>query len=176
MKNSISGLVIAVLLSFPAIALAAGASGFPTWSSTFTKGRFTVLPAFGGAGVLDKETGLVWEQSPSTLNTFNWFTAVSHCNTSVIGGRAGWRLPSVQELGSILDSTQSNPALPAGNPFTNEQPAAYWAATSDATDPLNKAWVINFSGNGNFATGNSKTATTALVWCVRGGSGVFDAQ
>ena len=59
--------------------------------------RFTVLMDFGGAAVRDNETGLVWEQSPET-KTQNWSGARFHCPSRTIGGRKGWRLPSVHEL------------------------------------------------------------------------------
>jgi len=34
-----------------------------------------------------------------------------------VGGRYGWRLPTIQELHSRIDDTQ-DPALPAGDPFS----------------------------------------------------------
>lgn len=47
---------------------AAGKAVFPpSWNQQINDPRrFTVLAAFGGAAVLDRETGLVWEQSPDT--------------------------------------------------------------------------------------------------------------
>ena len=43
-----------------------------TWDQQINgEGRFKVLSQFGGAAVLDKETGRVWEQSPST-ELFPW--------------------------------------------------------------------------------------------------------
>src|SRR5437899_1639815 len=37
-----------------------------TWEKKISKSRFLVLTDFDGAAVFDKETGRVWEQSPST--------------------------------------------------------------------------------------------------------------
>ena len=38
-----------------------------------------------------------------------------------VGGRKGWRLPSIYELANLVDTTQQNPSLPKGHPFTNIQ-------------------------------------------------------
>ena len=52
------------------------------------------------------------------------------CVNRTTGWQKGRRLPSVHELGSLIDSTKSNPALPTGHPFTNiaTGPKGYWSA------------------------------------------------
>src|SRR5262249_61948747 len=104
--STIVGIAIALAVSLPAAAWAAAASGFPTWSQHFTKGRFTVLPLFNNEAVLDKETGLVWEQSPDSTS-FAWAAAIAHCYQQDVGGRKGWRLPTVEELARLLEPTGS---------------------------------------------------------------------
>jgi Protein of unknown function (DUF1566) len=159
-------------LSAPAPLLAAGASGFPSWSSKFTKGRFTVLPLFNGEAVLDKETGLVWERTPDG-NTHTWFEAVERCYVVNHGDRQGWRLPTMEELSSLVDSTQQSPALSAGHPFIGVQSDTYWTAT---TRPSNQAQAmqldIDTGSTGTFA----KTDPNFKAWCVRGGRGVDGVQ
>lgn len=174
MKKLYSSLiVIGALITFlPVAAMAAGGSGFPTWSSTFTKGRFTVLSLFGGDAVFDKETGLVWEQSPDT-GTSSWYDALSHCNIQEIGGRKGWRLPTIEELASLVDTSQALLTLPAGHPFIAGS-TFYWSATTDASNKDN-AWGVNF-GAGNVFVGGNKGSTTARAWCVRGGQGIDGVQ
>ncbi len=169
---------MALLVIFvPTAALAAGASGFPTWSSKFTKGRFTVLPLFNNKAVFDKETGLVWEQSPST-GTFTWFNALTRCYQLEVGGpggRKGWRLPTIEELATLVDTSNSSPALPSGHPFTltsAQEDASYWSATTFASDSI-IAWRVRFS-DGVVDT-FSKTIDV-LVWCVRGGQGIDGVQ
>ena len=59
----------------------------PSWDQQLPAStRFVVLSNWidaahpsGGAAVLDRKTGLVWEQSPST-STFIWEIAQFHCN------------------------------------------------------------------------------------------------
>ena len=123
--------------------------------------------------VLDKETGLVWERSPST-SAFPWSdptitTAAMHCNKLTLGNRKGWRFPTIQELATLVDPTQSNPALPAGYPFINVQSGVYWSATTNADD-TSFAWYVGFFF-GNVDNVINKSASD-FVWCVRGGQGV----
>jgi hypothetical protein len=145
----------------------------PSWDIVNNnKGRFTVLNAFNKEAVLDKETGLVWEISP-TATAVDWFDAHLACNTKAISNRMGWRVPTIQELTSLVDPSTTNPSLPANHPFQNVS-GAYWAATTDASNNTS-AWEVNFT-TGNVATLGKVNAVPA-VWCVRGqaGSGV-DAQ
>jgi hypothetical protein len=117
--------------------------------------------------VLDKETGLVWEKSPDTT-TRTWANAISYAYNKNVGGRKGWRLPTVEELASLVDLTQSNPAIPSGHPFTNVQLSGYWSATTVA----GTAWDVYFH-NGNVSY--SIEPVPLYVWCVRGGHG-YDAH
>ena len=129
--------------------------------------RFVILAAFNNEAVLDRETGLVWEQSPA-IAPDNWAAIRIQCTSRTTGGRKGWRLPSVHELASLVDPSVAfpGPTLPPGHPFSNNvQSSNYWSATTDAGGPTD-AWFVNFS-NGRVST-DSK-AVTHLDWCVRGG-------
>jgi hypothetical protein len=147
----------------------AGAANVPgAWDQTLeAKKRFEVLTNMNSEAVLDKETGLVWEQSPS-MSTFDWYSAQRHCNRLITGGRLGWRLPTIQELASLMDPTQSNPALPPGHPFGNVQSSIYWSATTSASNPDN-AWFGYFFNVTVFLIPKSESWN---AWCVRGGQGV----
>jgi len=127
--------------------------------------RFKVLTDFGGAAVLDKETGLVWEQSPD--RTQSWLFAQFHCNSRNVGGRKGWRRPTVQELASLIDPTVPfpGPTLPSGHPFSNVQfPFEYWSATT-FTGAASSAWFVFF---GVVVVGIDDKPLFKFVWCVRG--------
>jgi hypothetical protein len=128
--------------------------------------RFVILPAFNSDAVLDKETGLVWEKSPATT-AGNSSSARSTCANKAVGGRKGWRLPSMPELASLVDPSVASPGptLPQGHPFLNIQPSNYWSASAHVENPT-LTWGVGF-GNGN-VLGVSK-AFDNRVWCVRGG-------
>jgi Protein of unknown function (DUF1566) len=105
----------------------------PSWDQTLPANtRFIVLSNFNNEAVLDRETGLVWQRTPSNTET-TWGIAVNvECRFSAAtGGRMGWRLPSLVELQSLVDPKQSNPSLPAGHPFLGVKTVGdYWSSTT----------------------------------------------
>jgi uncharacterized protein DUF1566 len=150
----------------------------PSWDQQIPAAqRFIVLSNWNSEAVLDRETGLVWERSPVSVTRIGWFDAIAECEGLAVASRLGWRLPSVQEVTSLIDPTQSNPTLPAGSPFqgiTGLFGGVFWtAATSEADASTAKA--VDFS-NGTI-TLRTKVPIIPLVegarfWCVRGGSSV----
>jgi len=137
----------------------------PTWDQVLPAAdRFKLV--MGGVAVLDKETGLVWEKSPST-SSMVWANGFLFCWRKTLGFRMGWRLPTVEELASLVDPRFSHPSLASGHPFTNVRLAAYCSATTLATD-TSAAWYVEFyTGQVN---AYPKTFPV-FVWCVRGGRG-----
>jgi hypothetical protein len=156
------------------LAGAAGAVDLRDWGRKFpTSERFVVLPQFGNEAVLDKETQLVWQRSPSP-GTAIWSGAVNHCFLRVQGGRLGWRLPTVPEFLSLIvwpDAPFGSPALPTGHPFTNVPNGLFWTSTlprDPSGQPQTRAFAasINFGGSTLFVV---PLAQHRFRWCVRGG-------
>ena len=91
--------------------------------------------------VVDNNTGLTWEKSPST-DTYTWENRATHCNelnSSNYGGRSNWRVPNPLELLTILDNSRYDPAINSN--FTG-------ITTSDGT----KLWTNSeYKGNTNYA-------------------------
>ncbi|MFN0316803.1 MAG: DUF1566 domain-containing protein [Burkholderiales bacterium] len=176
MKNlwtCVSGVCVVMSLGLSSTAQAASAVGpyyaMPAWDQTLPAAtRFIVLTNMASQAVLDRETGLVWEQSPGTTGR-TWQDAQEHCMDKTVGDRDGWRLPTVQEQKSLVDRNQRNPSLPAAHPFIGVQPSSYWSATSYALNS-NSAWTVSFFAGGAFIV--PKSLNSVPVWCVRGGQGV----
>jgi hypothetical protein len=159
-------------------ALPVAADPLTSWDTVMNgPARFRVLPGFNNAAVLDRETGLVWERSPDT-GTRNWLVAHRFCIDRAVGNRTrkGWRLPTVQELLSLVDPTRDAPSLPASHPFSNVQSDFYWSATTFGENPA-LAWGAGFE-NDLTEPGARFTSKTLefFVWCVRSGHGGPDVQ
>jgi hypothetical protein len=135
----------------------------PSWHQILPSEERFVL-AMNDEAVLDKETGLVWEKSPST-STYTWANALYHCAMLEVGGRKGWHLPTIEQLATLVDSSQTSPSLPGGHPFLNVQSAVYYSSTTVEGNSAN-AWYVYFD-NGS-VSGYSK-AFGGYAWCVRGG-------
>jgi hypothetical protein len=148
----------------------------PTWSQILPDERRYVL-ALEGAGVLDKETGLVWERGPKFVldpQGFSWASAFTYCVTKTTGSgpshRGGWRLPSIEERASLGFGGE---VFLSDSPFDGDcsdgsclADVFYWTSTTSQSDP-NQAWTA--SGRGNLGT--VQKANIHSAWCVRGSVG-----
>ena len=153
----------------------------PSWSQSLdstdgepdgcNSSRFKCV--FGGVAVLDMETGLVWERTPSN-NYTDWLPSIDACVQKMVGNRGGWRLPRAEEIFSLIDRSSGLPRLPASHPFTGLQDACcYYSTTTVATDQ-SKAWGLSSDlyQHMNSPCQMPKTAIGfGLYWCVRGGMG-----
>lgn len=118
--------------------------------------------ALDGNAVLDRETKLLWEKSPSD-ERFTWSAARAHCHRSVVGNRSGWRLPSIEELLSLNHSGQNFP-------FTGiTHNALFWSETLGyQTEGHTEALIGAVIPPRVFpAPGRSTADTNPKAWCVR---------
>lgn len=127
--------------------------------------RFTVLAEFNHEAVRDNTTGLVWELSPR-LEVYDWDWAHRQCSASTAGGRTGWRVPTVEELSSLVDASSMDLKLPASHPFTHVESAIYWSATKHNSNS-GYALFVNLSSGRSAAL---EKYMASFVWCVRGGN------
>lgn len=107
----------------------------------FPSPRFTDR---GNGTVRDNLTGLIWLQQASCFGYQTWAQALTAANTLASGScgltdgsvPGDWRLPNIRELQSLIDfGAPSNPALPAGYPFSGVQVDGYWSSTTYPVNP-----------------------------------------
>lgn len=134
--------------------------------------------AMGGEAVLDKQTGLIWARDAQILGKkVNWEEGGKLSENIEIGGNKGWRLPTRDELITLLDTSQSEPALPEGHPFLNIKDLAtasgsgvsggyqYWTSTDFQNDNT-YVWMVSFHF-GNVMKSHKLMDIT--IWPVRDG-------
>nr|MBP8815917.1 DUF1566 domain-containing protein [Desulfobulbus sp.] len=102
--------------------------------------RFTVT----GEVVRDRLTGLAWaRRADPGGEPVAWQEAldrVSAWNDEHGTAQLVWRLPTINELASLVDCDAHSPALPAGHPFIGLQDG-YWSATTSFFE-CDWAWVL----------------------------------
>jgi len=95
----------------------------------------------------------------------DWQTAldkVAELNYKKIGGKSSWRLPNINELESLTDCSQSDPALPAAHLFVELQDT-YWSSTTSYFE-TDWAWVY-YLVKGALGVG-FKSQPDSFVWPV----------
>lgn len=148
----------------------------PTAHATYTSDYTTT----------DNATGLVWKTcsqglsgatcasgtavlptwANAELDATNGCKSLNTANSgSGYAGRTNWRLPTVQELSTLVDAGKTTaPKIDAAFPAT--QSANYWSSTTSATGTGNALYV---TFNGNVANVNTATkGTSSYVRCVSG--------
>lgn len=110
-----------------------------------------------GGLVYDWTTGLTWQQTDAGSRT--WDDALSYCPT--LG--AGWRLPSLTELQTIVDESKADVAIDSGA-FPNTPHEGFWTSSPLAGDSTS-AWDVRFNTSGWTAWGDR--TLHYRVRCVR---------
>jgi len=137
-----------------------GQDGEWRYGAAWPEPRFEVL----AAGVLDRLTRLLWRRHANlTSQPVVWREALA----AVAGieredsGRV-WRLPTINELESLVDSAAHSPALPAGHPFSDLRDI-YWSSTTSLFEP-DWAWAL-YLEKGATGVGQKRFAQFS-VWAV----------
>lgn len=123
--------------------------------------------------VTDNLTGLIWLKNANCFNSNTWLQALSAANTLASGAcnltdnsvAGNWRLPNVNELESLIDLQNINPALPTQNAFGNVQSQYYWTSSTFISDKTTAIVV----GIGNGSVVNGVKGNSYYIWPVRSG-------
>jgi len=136
-----------------------------------TPQSFTLNENDEGNTVTDNNTGLIWEESPSTY-TYTWDDAPNHCNelnSSNYGGYNDWRLPTVKELLTtfkyIIPDYDDIDDDGIDDDDDTDEVVWTWASQEYKGDS-EEAWAAGFTTPG--LNHYLKTDTDTKVRCVRG--------
>jgi hypothetical protein len=121
-----------------------------------------------GGTVLDRMTGLRWERTPSYQppvldpETTRHASARRYCDALIMNGQAGFRVPSMKELQTLVDETRVGIAIDPGV-FPGATGSDYWSSTF-VSDELRSAWLVRFSDGFSLY---AELDAPNLVRCVR---------
>jgi len=108
--------------------------------------------------VVDCATGLMWQRSGSEAQEWEWQTApnyVRRINAEKFAGFNDWRLPTIEELSSLLEPRKNNKGLYISEIFDNK--AGFWSSDDwILTGGTPCAWAAGFDYGGIFQ-GGAKT-------------------
>ncbi len=96
----------------------------------------------GDRVVIDHATGLMWHQF-GAMDDMNWNKAkqwVDGLNSRGYAGYSDWRLPTVEEAASLVESEKKNGVLYIDSAFYSIQA---WIWTGDKCGP-GKVWSVNY--------------------------------
>jgi hypothetical protein len=110
-----------------------------------------------GGLVLDETTGLTWQKNLDP-GSYTWSDAGAYCT----GLGAGWRVPSLTELQTIVDDAKEYPAADL-DVFPGTPHDDFWTSSANA-DGTGSAWYIDFFYG---ATDSDVPTRTFRVRCVR---------
>jgi hypothetical protein len=126
--------------------------------------------------VTDNYTRLTWQQADSSAatgaTTIPWAQSAAYCTALALNGHT-WRLPSINELATLVDEARVGPAINRtafpGTKYGSRSNNWYWANRVYGTSTY--GWAINFddgfTGYNSGASGDWNYFTGAWVRCVR---------
>ena len=106
----------------------------------------------GDGTITESVTGLMWQKATAP-GTYTWDQAKAYCENLALGGQSDWRLPTRNELQSIVNYNAYNPAAFTAF-FPDTVASDYWSSTTYAYG-TDYAWIVSF-GFGS-VNGFSKT-------------------
>ena len=138
----------------------------------------------GDGTITDENTGLMWQKTPD-FKHHNYYDAFYYVDSLEIGGYTDWRMPTIKELYSLLNSNgelfpedleKSQPYLDTDYfdfEYDKRMPYAgqYWSSTKYVKGPLQNIKMEGAFGF-NFADGHIKAYETGLYF--DGSEGVHD--
>ena len=114
----------------------------------------------------DKLTGLMWAKDGNAAGAKNWTDAKTYANTLNLCGYNDWRLPTINELASLVNySDKDSPShWLNSNGFNNIQLGPYWSSSDYS---LSGGYACGVNMNFGYV-GNSSQKFNNSVLPVRG--------
>jgi len=116
----------------------------PKVQSAFMTNRFTMKSLNQGEVIIDRSTGLMWQQTISSQRmaysmAIDW---IKDLNRRGFAGFRDWRLPTLEEAMTLLERIPNSDGLYIDPVFPSRK--RLWMWTSEKKD-ANLVWYVNFN-------------------------------
>lgn len=116
-----------------------------------------------GKIVTDTKLGLMWQDdSPAKSAKKSWKSAKRYCHNLSLGGYSDWRLPSYDELLTIVDYDRHKPAIMPS--FKHVVNTSYYSSSQYVAIEEGYSWYVDFTNGG---TKHNSENYEIYVRCVR---------
>ncbi len=125
----------------------------------------------GDNTILDKNTGLIWLKDanvsslPIAYEGAKLYLQEMNSGKRPNFGYSDWRLPTINEIETLIDKTRFYPALPVGHPFNNAQNHFYWSS-SIGKDVVDYIWIVDLA-SGDMTMDYVSYCSYKFFWPVR---------
>jgi len=114
-----------------------------------------------GETVRDHSSGLEWTRGLVPGGQMAWEAAKAACEKLELDG-GGWRLPTIQELLTLVDYERHDPAIDT-TIFTGCPSSWFWTSTPYAPSPGDCAWGVRFGYGDAYWNGRSLSGFVRAV-------------
>jgi hypothetical protein len=125
--------------------------------------------------VTDTTTKLLWQDNVNSPYK-SWDDAISYCQSLTIDGVSNWRLPTMQELQSLVKLDKS-PKI--SSTFNTKSGGKYWSSEEYPYTPNSAAYYIDFSTGFSADYGDRSVFEKSnhyRVRCVKGDKQLFEGK
>jgi alpha-tubulin suppressor-like RCC1 family protein len=125
----------------------------------------------GDGTILDKNTGLIWLKNANVSNLPLPFEGAKQYLQEMNSGKkpnfgyTDWRLPTINEIQTMVDKSRYYPALPVAHPFTSVQNHYYWSS-STGKDVVDYVWIMDIA-SGEMTMDYVSYCSYKFLWPVR---------
>jgi hypothetical protein len=119
----------------------------------------------GTDSTVDSMTGLEWQTTELDDTAVTWQQALSHCEALEHEGKSDWRLPSIKELVTLIDETDTTAPIVDTAAFGDSSASSFWSSTPAVSFSEEKVAFTLETGFGS--TPGIKMSELSAARCVR---------